>query len=269
MGELLAGVPWRLGTTSYVIDDGLVGNAAYLAGRVQDMQLVLFDLPDGPSNLPDDKIIAELACIGRAHDFGYTVHLLSDIAPVGGPHAWQKPLQQARDLITITRPLDPIYVLHLDGRARRSHRMSPEAWLTGILRSLEQVAAWMDDPTQLAVENLEGYAPDFVEAAVSQAGVGRCVDVGHLWLDGVDPVPWLAQAHERLRVVHLHGVGERDHVALSHTSPANLDAVVRQLLLHNFGGILTLEVFGEADFEASILALEASVARVSSRIEWI
>ena len=70
MGELLAGVPWRLGTTSYVIDDGLVGNAAYLAGRVQDMQLVLFDLPDGPSNLPDDKIIAELACIGRAHDFG-------------------------------------------------------------------------------------------------------------------------------------------------------------------------------------------------------
>jgi hypothetical protein len=76
--------------------------------------------------------------------------------------------------------------------------------------------------------------------------VGRCADVGHLWLDGVDPVPWLAQAQERLRVVHLHGVGECDHMALSHTPPTKLDAVVRQLFLQDFRGILTqVAIIGE------------------------
>lgn len=262
MNATLTRVPWRLGATSYVIEDGLVENAEYLAGRVEDMQLVLFDLPDGPSNLPDPAVTAELARIQRTTGLGYTVHLLSDIAPMGGSQEWQRPLEQAQDLIQRTRSLNPVYVLHLDGQARRSQKMTPEAWLRGILHSLDHLAAWIGDRKKLAVENLEGYAPDFVVDAVVQAGVSRCVDVGHLWLDGVDPVPWLAQACDVLRVVHLHGVDARDHVALRQIEPARLDAIVHQLLRQNFNGVLTLEVFGNADFEASMQALEASMARV-------
>jgi sugar phosphate isomerase/epimerase len=262
MRESRIHLPWRLGATSYVIEDGLVGNAAYLADRVAGMQLVLFDLPSGPSNLPDEAEIATLAHIGRSRGFDYVVHLLSDIAPVDGLHEWQKPLDQAQDLIARTLPLDPTYIVHLNGRALRNHEMSPDAWLRGILRSLEQVTTWVEDRSRLAVENLEGYAPDFVVAAVSQGGVGRCVDVGHLWLDGIDPIPWLMQAGDALQVVHLHGVGERDHMALTHTSPAQVDAVVQQLLRQEFEGMLVLEVFGNEDFEASMGALEASVARV-------
>src|SRR5690606_5606110 len=47
------GLPFRVGATSYVVEDDLLPNARYLAPIVQDMQLVLFDLPGGPSNLPD------------------------------------------------------------------------------------------------------------------------------------------------------------------------------------------------------------------------
>ncbi len=100
-------LPWRLGATSYVIDADLVGNAEYLVGRVDDMQLVLFDLPDGPSNLPDAGVAAELARIGRVGALSYTVHLLDDLAPVGGTLDWRTPLTRAADVIARTRVLTP------------------------------------------------------------------------------------------------------------------------------------------------------------------
>ena len=37
-------IPFRTGATSYVIADDLLPNARYLAGKVDDMELVLFDL---------------------------------------------------------------------------------------------------------------------------------------------------------------------------------------------------------------------------------
>jgi hypothetical protein len=53
---------------------------AFLAAHVQDMQLVLFDLPGGPSNLPDAAAVAHLADIGARRDLTYTVHLIDDLA---------------------------------------------------------------------------------------------------------------------------------------------------------------------------------------------
>lgn len=274
-------VPWRLGATSYVVEDDLVGNAHYLAQycsasdnlRIQEMQLVLFDLPNGPSNLPDARVVDELARIQRDSGLGYTVHLLSDIAPMDGPIEWQRPLSQAQDVITRTRALNPIYVLHVDGHLWRQEATLPQEWLAGMVRSLAQVAGWAGDGLRLAVENLEGYAPDFVVDTVEIANVGRCLDVGHLWLDGVDPLPWLVQAAPRLRVVHLHGVesladgNRRDHVALAHAAPDALDEVVAHLWRMHFAGVLTLEVFGQEDFLGSVEALAASIRRVAQSIQ--
>ena len=45
-------LPFRVGATSYSIEDDLLGNARFLAGQVQDMQLVLFDLPGGQATCP-------------------------------------------------------------------------------------------------------------------------------------------------------------------------------------------------------------------------
>lgn len=71
---------FRLGATSYVIEDDLVSNARYLAAHnLHDMELVLFDLDDGRSNLPTCDTVAELNALARAHDLTYTVHLPLDI----------------------------------------------------------------------------------------------------------------------------------------------------------------------------------------------
>ncbi len=255
-------LPFRIGATSYVIADDLLPNARFLARYVQDMQLVLFDVPGGASNVPAPDLVMELATHGAANDLTYTVHLMKDLGVTAGETT---PLESARRLIDLTRPLQPwAYVGHLDGRSVGSQVASPRqlaAWQAETAEVVHQVAAWCDDPAQLAVENLEGYAGEFVTPVVVRTQVGRCVDVGHLWLDGRDPVVHLRAAWSRLRVVHLHGVSERDHASLAHVPQQRLDAVVHFLLREQYNGVVTLEVFGEEDFWSSLHALRASVDR--------
>ncbi len=269
---------FRLGTTSYIVPDDLAANARYLAGRVQDMQLVLFDLDDGPSNFPDPPAVRELAQIGRATGLTYTVHLPLDIRL--GPDGEDEhiSLVKARTVIDLTHALEPwAYVLHLDGRdllppppAEERPGRREEKWLAHALRALELLAGWAGGFEKLAIENLEGYPPDFVGPVLERAPVSRCVDVGHLWLDGHDPAPHLRAALPRARVVHLHGLaatapGEprRDHQSLAHTPPEQLDPVLALLARERYAGVLTLEVFGEADFHSSLTALQQSLIQVN------
>ena len=270
------GLPFRIGTTSYIVPDDLLPNAAFLAPYVQDMQLVLFEVAGGPSNLPTAADVAALAALGRAHDLTYTVHLLHDLRLYDESGAPALALGKARQVIELTQPLRPqARVCHLDGRGvRGAEAASPAlaAWQADTAAALSQVCGWAGDARRVAVENLEGYAPEFVTPVVARTQAGRCVDVGHLWLDGIDPLPHLVAARDRLAVAHLHGVTgaqasspahpARDHVSLAYVAPAQLDAVLRCLLDLRFGGVLTLEVFGEEDFWSSLTAVEAAVGRV-------
>ena len=261
-------LPFRMGATSYVIPGDLLENAAYLATRVEDMQLVLFDVPDGPCNVPGPDAVNELAKIGRRHDLSYTVHLIHDLVADDASHC---SLHSARDVITRTRGLAPhAYVLHLEGKAVRNLPPSSERfvqWQRAQAQILRAVGSWAGNSARLAVENLEGYRPDFVAHAAAAAGACRCIDVGHLWLDGHDPLPYLATHLPHARVIHLHGVrqgpdGRQDHCSLTHTPSAQLDAVIDILLRCGFGGIVTLEVFEQPDFDSSLEAIVASVKRI-------
>jgi hypothetical protein len=65
-------------------------------------------------------------------------------------------------------------------------------------------------------------------------------------------------------VVHLHGIGARDHASLAKVPLERLDPVVDYLLQH-FEGVLTLEVFNRYDLESSMEALQASLARAMGK----
>jgi sugar phosphate isomerase/epimerase len=82
--------------------------------------------------------------------------------------------------------------------------------------------------------------------------VSRCVDVGHLWLDGHDPIPYLRAALPRTRVVHLHGIAGRDHRSLAFMPGEHVRAVLDELRRANYSGVLTLEIFSEEDFISSM-----------------
>src|SRR5688572_29867355 len=110
--------PFRLGTTSYIIPDDILPNARYLAGKVQDIELILFEVDDGPNNLPSLDVIDELSKIAQDHDLTYTVHLPLDLKLGDDGSNRDQSLIKAKRVIDCTCGLDPwAYVLHLDGKA--------------------------------------------------------------------------------------------------------------------------------------------------------
>src|SRR5512145_1776084 len=255
--------PFRLGTTSYIIPADILPNVRYLAGKVRDVELVLFEVDDGPNNLPGPGQIAELRSLAAEHDLTYTVHLPLDLrlAEDGSPR--HVSLEKARRVIDCTRELEPwAYVLHLDGKSVRNHA-TPEAlqrWQDQAVGSLELVGGWVGGVGKLAVENLEGYPLGFYQPVLERVAVSRTVDVGHLWLDGHNPSAYLREALPRTRVIHLHGIARsaRDHASLAHVEPAKLRAVIDELVRADYRGVLTLEIFSEEDFLTSLAALAKS-----------
>lgn len=264
---------FRLGTTSYIIPADILPNVHYLKDQVQDVELVLFEVDDGPNNLPSPAVVTELGEVAAAHGLTYTVHLPLDLRLGAGGDLGHVSLVKAHKVITCTRPLHPwAYLLHLDGREALDAAPAALAeWQAQAVRALTVVAEWAGGPERLAVENLERYPLDFIQPVLDRVPVSRCVDIGHLWVDGHDPLPYLRAALPRTRVIHLHGLGPataaragRDHQSLAHMAPGLLDPVIDLLLREAYAGVLTLEVFGEADFHGSLAALQASLRRLEA-----
>ncbi len=251
------GTPFRLGSTSYVWPDDILPNVRHLGPWVDDVELVLFEVADA-SNLPDPATVAALNDLARRHDLTYTVHLPLDLT-LSEPAS----LDKAAKVIARTRDLSPwAYVLHLDGRAveGRPAAETLARWRQDARRLLRATAAMVGDAGRLCIENLENYAPEAFLPLLDDLPVGLCVDVGHLWLTGRDPLPFLEAHLDRTRVIHLHGIGERDHQALTHQGAERIAPVLHRLAAWGYRGVLTLEVFNREDFFAS-RALIAEVIR--------
>jgi len=249
---------YRIGTTSYILPDDLVPNARYLASKVQDIELILFEDDHGPGNMPEKKAVKELRQISEACGISYTVHLPLDLrwgADDGSEHV---SMRLARRVIERTRPLHPYaYVAHLDRRSLdpAASRAELQRWEDQAARALEQAAGWAGGPAYLAVENLEGFPPEVNMKVLEKIPAGLCIDIGHLWRDGHDAGPYLEKYLKMASVVHIHGVGEHDHQSLKETPREILGKTIRQLKSSGFNGVLTLEVFNEDDLKGSLKAL--------------
>lgn len=268
--ELAVSPPlFRLGTTSYIIPDEILPNVRYLANKVDDIELVLFEVDEGQNNLPDATALKELKQLSVDHSLTYTVHLPLDLRLGTDDDERHLSIEKAQRVMERTRAISPhAFVLHLDGREVKENT-DPDhlkKWVELACRSIEIVAGWAGDLSLLAVENLEGYPPEFWDPVLDRVAASRCVDIGHLWLDGQDPLPFLERCLSRVRVIHIHGIGKRDHASLTLVPPAELDRIVRLLLEQKYTGVLTIEVFSEADFLSSRTALDASLVRVQKEI---
>ena len=247
--------PFRLGTTSYIIPADILPNARYLAGKIRDIELILFEVDDGPNNLPSSEVIDELLQIAGQHDLTYTVHLPLDLKLGEDGSQQDQSLVKAKRVIDCTRGLDPwAYVLHLDGRSVRTSTDAGliKRWQDQSVHALELVAEWTGGAEKLAVENLETYPLDFIQPVLDRIPVSQCVDIGHLWLDHHDPIPYLDAALPRTRVIHIHGVADRDHRSLAFMPQEKVSQIWDELIRANYEGVLTLEIFSEADFISSL-----------------
>jgi sugar phosphate isomerase/epimerase len=123
----------------------------------------------------------------------------------------------------------------------------------------ESIARLLDlglAPHLLAMENL-GMPFDWCAPIIESAGLSVCLDIGHLWRYGVPVEAHLQRWLPRTRVVHLHGeCNGRDHISLAATDRTRLTHFLR--LLQGpppFTGVVSLEVFSEADTASSIHTL--------------
>ncbi len=258
---------FRIGTTSYIIPADILPNVEFLAPRVDDVQLVLFETDEYGSNLPDAALCAQLNELAAAHGLTYTVHLPLDLRLGDAGEETHVSLIKARRVIEATRELEPYaYTVHLapppdgDCRATASSCSTMARWQEDARRALEVVCGWLDEPERLCVENLERWDPEAFAPIVAALPVSRTIDIGHLWLQGTDPLDHLARWLDRARVIHLHGIAARDHASVAHVPADRLDPVVA-FLAERFSGVLTLEVFNQADLESSQAALAAALAR--------
>ncbi len=263
----LSDLPFRIGTTSYIIPDEILPNVRYLADKVRDVQLVLFELDSEHSNLPSADDVDELNRLAKLHDLTYTVHLPLDLRLAARGDEAHISQVKARRVIEVTRDLSPrAYIVHMDGKEERSSNSAEVLanWQEQAIKSLQIVAEITGDIRLLAVENLEGYPPAFNDGVISRSGSSRCIDIGHLWLDGHDALEFFTGRIEQTNVMHLHGIGERDHQSLALMPKSRIDDLFRYLLKSGFTGVLTLEVFSEADLATSLQAIDESLKRIDA-----
>lgn len=252
-------LPFRLGTTSYILPTDLVGNALALAGRAEDMELVLFETNEA-SNLPDGDTIRALMDISRETGMTYSVHFPADVF-LGSrdPGERRHSIQTCLRVMDACRPLRPFaYLLHFHGD-RRGPVPSDDlpGWLLRTEESLQTLLEAGLPPRLLCIETLD-YPFALVYSLVRKYDLSNCLDIGHILINGHSLREYLILYGSRCRVLHLHGIqnGE-DHHDVSTIDPDDL------LLLFSFFNdgkgverVLTLEVFSEKDFLTSLSVLE-------------
>lgn len=250
----------NLGCTSFVIPAGWADNVRFIAKQKEavrhiELQLCLAD-EDLSDTLPEAQV-GEIARLCADHGIQCSAHLPVNIDLT-------RAASSARDTDKMLRLLDRVAPLNL--RALTLHvepaGTLPADWIDHAAAAVTRLAKLA--PCPLCIENIEGTPPDFHQplfARLSPAHRARCLDIGHLWKDRLDPAPILAQWRAQVRHIHLHGLFGRDHRSLAHMNEAQVDSVLHPLLAARYGGIVTLEVFSWADFTSSRHAALASIER--------
>ena len=249
--------PFRLGTTSYIIPDEILPNLLHLQGRVDDVELVLFE-SDEFSNLPTPSLGEEIARLGRAAGLTYTVHLPLDTR-LGSADETERSVSvgKCRRVIERMAPIRPFaWILHLHGD-RRGDPPTEDAprWIEQNRRSLHELLDGGPAPRRICIETLD-YDFGLVAGLVEAFDLSVCLDIGHLLVQGRSVAAHLDRWMQRARVFHLHGVDSegQDHQHLGHLPGGLLeDLATRLSRLPVFDErVVTMEVFGQNDFERSL-----------------
>ncbi|MDA3832377.1 MAG: cobamide remodeling phosphodiesterase CbiR, partial [Spirochaetales bacterium] len=202
--QKLSDMPCRLGTTSYIIPEDILPNLRFLADRVDDVELVLFE-SDEYSNLPSIADVAEMAEIGKDNDLTFTVHLPLDAWPGSSDETLRKnSMGKWFRVMDLMEPLNPFaWIVHLNDPPENSN--SPlRAWQAQCAKSLDALTL-RTDPFLLCIETLS-YDYNRVWPIVAENKCSVCLDIGHLVLNDYDVAAYCDAWLKHARVLLVHGV---------------------------------------------------------------
>lgn len=251
--------PFRIGTTSYIIPADMAPNVRFVAGRVDDVELLVLE-SDDLSPLPTPAVLAELDALAVAHDLTYTVHLPLDIDP-GSPLPEIR-RQSANRIVRTVRHFESLhpfgYLMHFPFPSwRQASAETVQQWQDNTAASVDAILADGVGPERLCVETLE-YPFEWVDGLLERFDLPVCMDVGHLLVENRDVPAALDRYWPRIRILHLHGTADgKDHQALSRMDPALLSLIFSRLAGRpDRERVATIEVFDRNRFEESWSVLE-------------
>ena len=250
----------RLGGTSWVIPGTLAENLRYLSRDSDDMEIVLFDTPEG-SNIPSADEVAELHDICLELGMSCNVHFPLGICGPEDEAGIAKYNDSCLRTIELFAPLEPsAWALHIDGNVRRhgSPSDSIERWRDTVRRSLALIAPCVGDPKKICAETLD-YDFDYVFDIVREAGISVCLDIGHLIIGGYPVRERIERYLPFAGLIHIHGVRPdgTDHVDMSYFDP-DLFKYVLSLCGQGPERVMSIEVF-ESDYDKSIAAIRKNL----------
>ena len=249
------GLPFRLGSTSFVLPDHVVPNVEWLAGKVDDIQLLFLETE---GDLPDAQQVERLCQLATLFGHSYTVHLPTILTTEGSRQ--RNRMDGMVRIIKLALPVKPLgWVVHV-APAPPSDDVERKTWRKAATALIHELADSSGIPVgSLQVEN-QGDADVAAHVELAQeSGASLCLDLGHILREHGDALAHLAKHLPLSAHLHVHGVADRDHRSLVHF-PA-LPGLLELLVQRSFTGVFTIEVFGVEPFETSLAAVLAARGR--------
>jgi sugar phosphate isomerase/epimerase len=262
-------VPFRLGTTSFIYPGGWLANVERLAGHFSDVEILFFET-DGPDSLPSQQEREGLAEWKLRADLTYSLHTPLDVSLAStSEHRRRDSVVSIERAIQAAIPFQPeAYVLHVYlGECEKD--LTPPTDLAGwrrrAARSLEEILCCGVKPSDLCIEVLD-YDFGLIEPVVRDLDLSIALDVGHLVRDGRNEEEVLQRHLQRTRVLQWHGLdpSSRDHRSIAHYPRDRARRLLDTLIQESYRGVLTLEVFREADLEDSLAVLTSLLSEMGA-----
>ena len=247
----------HIGGTSWVIQGTFAENMRELSKDVDDMEIVLFDTPQG-SNIPKKDEVMELRGLCQELGMTCTVHFPEDVCFSTDAAERTRCEDQCLRTAELFAPLEPFaWILHLDGEHRGGFpSYDMDSWREKTAKSAERIAASVEDRTKICVENLDfDYA--LVNDIVKDTGLSVCIDVGHLLKTHSDVKDNFAKYLGRTRLLHIHGMKPdgTDHVDMSYFDTELLSWIMKELESGQ-ERVMSMEVFDD-DYARSVKVMRA------------
>jgi len=246
--------PFKIGSTSFIYQDGYAPNIKMLGPYIDEVELLLFE--SKPGSLPKQNEIDELSLLSKEYDLTYNIHLPTDIY-FGNrdPSVRQNAVETILRVLDLTSPLSPsTCTLHLsyDEASCEKENVIKRQELT--YETIKQLINYGIKAEDISIENLD-YPFEWVEDIVRDFKFSICMDIGHLIVCGADIKIFFDSYCGNISIMHLHGVENgHDHLSLERLPEERVGEIIE--ILKKYSKVVSIEVFSYDDLKSSLEFLE-------------
>lgn len=270
---MLPDKPFKLGTTSFIFPDHIIPNVKKLGPFFDEIELLVFESQPA-FVLPSKDDVKELLYLSQKYDLTYNIHLPIDVSLTCES---LKKRQKARDtllkVMDLFEPVTPTtHTLHLDMPIDVKKDMGNQSklakWTDNIRQGLEGLLKDIVDPSIISIETID-YPFSLIEILVEEFNLSVCIDAGHQIKYNYDLLQTFEKHKSRTSIIHLHGVEFfedeiKDHISLDKLPEKYFRQV--QMILENFTGVVSLEVFNLENLNQSLSFLSKSFNNIAPNI---